>query len=210
MSSKSVQTIGYDIRAVWRRDLDRIVRRLSRADLPGLENTRRLRPVRHLVDAAWPPPVDDQAHRSWAIDVGSRSVGAVAATVSEYGSAETPLPWSETSPKALEVRDRPALLIDSVFWESGLELDPGEVLRDTICNTVHLESFCEARVELPFRPNTYGPSDWLMMLYSAFRHDRWTETPIAVFLRAGFDVQGWYDDGDGGPVARLNWSNRAR
>ncbi|MGM0556616.1 MAG: hypothetical protein ACQEVA_09595 [Myxococcota bacterium] len=204
------QPIDYDVRSFGQHDRKWTARRMVEADVSGLRLIERGRDLVHLIPSRREISVGGSEQRSWVLESSRRVVGCICTRLRYDCVRETPHPWSRTTSDALDPSpEMPALELERAFWMQSTEIDPVRALRDVVLNAVQRNSFAEARAELAFDPGAIEPDEWLMTIHSDFSSTERYDDAIALFLRAGFYLQGYYD-GDAEPyVARLNWPNRA-
>jgi hypothetical protein len=204
MSRTDDQPIDYDVRRSWSRRATWTSRELTSADRPGLRAIRDRSRIQALVAPGAP---DDEP--GWAIEYDSRLIGAVTARRAMQAIEPSPHPWAPAE-RALRDTEHASLELESAWWDRDCRLDAVDVIIEVVCNAVQRDSLVEARVELPIPADETDPTAWLMELHADVRATRWDDEPLALFLRAGFYLQGWIENPSGAPRARLNWPNRAR
>ncbi len=210
MDDHSESQIAYDVRDHWERDRSVRVRELALADIPGLERTRDAAPISTLVDHASLQRFLEADAVGWALESRDALFGVVGATLSTRSFTRAPHPWSEIEADALEETTMQNLVLECAWWAPRPGVSGPELLRDTACNTVQRLSCGQVRVDCPVTVKDRPIRDWLMTLHAAFEQSRWDDNAIAVCLRAGFELQGWYAADSGRAFARLSWNNRAR
>lgn len=202
------QTIGYDIRSHWRRDNSLLVRDATPADTAGLAEIIRRGDVRALTDRS---PAANSNESRQVIESSYRLIGAFDVHISEKVCPDTPLPWSRTSDEALvQQPDWPCLVVDGLFVHRIARVSPATLIRDTVLRVVQSEGFAQARVDIPFQAGRLSAEERLMTIYAAFEQRELDDELVALWLRAGFYLQGYYEGPERRWIARLNWSNTPR